>query len=392
MKRLFLTIACSISSLCSAVESITIEKSGTGANPGIFVQSFKGSAEERKTLEQLLLVSDWFKPVGSASSAVYTLAGEKLFAPGGVSIKMMLSGPKRTGFIVTAGTYHEAVCRAVDELIKRVFKNPGPCSSKIAFTAGAGEVKEIYAMNIDGSGQTQLTYNRNISTEATWGSSGMLTYTVYLSDRTNIMQMTPRLKQQKKLIRAPGLNSGAALSADNQWVSLTMSRGRQVDLFVKSAAGGTARQLTNDAAVEASPAWSPDLRNICYVSDKNGKPRLFLVSPNGGNSERLFSDPREMVSPDWGLSNRICFSLRKDGHYVLAYADMNTNERKMTIFQEGPGDWEAPSWAPDGRHVICTRAAGSKRAVCIVDSWYGTVIPLTGSGKYSLPDWSPALP
>ena len=54
------------------------------------------------------------------------------------------------------------------------------------------------------------------------------------------------------------------------------------------------------------------------------------------------------------------------------------------------GDWEAPSWAPDGRHIVCTRATGGQREIVVIDSWLKTFRPVSNKGKYSLPAWQPA--
>ena len=36
-------------------------------------------------------------------------------------------------------------------------------------------------------------------------------------------------------------------------------------------------RLTNNSAIEVSPAWSPDGRQIAFVSDRLGKPQVFIM-------------------------------------------------------------------------------------------------------------------
>jgi TolB protein len=54
----------------------------------------------------------------------------------------------------------------------------------------------------------------------------------------------------------------------------------------------------------------------------------------------------------------------------------------------GSGDWEAPSWAPDGRHLVCTRRTGSRHELMMVDTWYGKARSITNAGEFTLPNWS----
>ena len=69
---------------------------------------------------------------------------------------------------------------------------------------------------------------------------------------------------------------------------------------------------------------------------------------------------------------------------------MSAPASKPEIVTAAAGDWEAPSWAPDGRHVICTRARAGKRDLVIVDTLTGSFRPITEGAILSLPAWQPA--
>lgn len=53
--------------------------------------------------------------------------------------------------------------------------------------------------------------------------------------------------------------------------------------------GRTPRRLTNSIAVEASPCWSPDGREIAFVSDETGVPKINIISADGRNRRVLKS-------------------------------------------------------------------------------------------------------
>jgi TolB protein len=186
------------------------------------------------------------------------------------------------------------------------------------------------------------------------------------------------------------LNSGADVSPDGRLAALTLSLGRQVDLYLMALGASGRSQLTDDLAAESSPCWSPNGDRICYVSDKAGKPRLYVMPAGGGPSTPLLSEPDEAVSPDWSpVSNTICFATRLGGSYALATVDMADAGRNRKVLPGAAGHWESPSWAPDGRHVVCShRGADGKSQLCMVDTWYGRLVPITQPADHTLPSWS----
>jgi TolB protein len=219
-------------------------------------------------------------------------------------------------------------------------------------------------------------------------------YTLYQSNATSVVLADMASNRQKRLSRFPGLNSGAALSPDGKWAAVTLSKDRRVDLFtISSETGQAARQVTNDLAAESSPCWSPGGNQICYVSDRGGKPQLYLVSAGGGSSSRLLRESEETVSPDWSpVSNKVCFAVRQGGEYAVGVVGMAGGSRERKVVTNAAGSWESPSWAPDGRHVVCSRRNGSRRELCMVDTWHGTFRAITQGANHSLPSWSALYP
>ena len=56
------------------------------------------------------------------------------------------------------------------------------------------------------------------------------------------------------------------------------------------------------------------------------------------------------------------------------------------------GNNEAPSWAPDGRHLVFAGERSWGFGLMVVDVTTGRVRSLLGGRRVDLPDWSPALP
>jgi len=374
---------------------VKVRKQAAAANPTLAVRHFAGSQGLRDALARILVYSDWFTVVDSPMKATYVL--DVTTTPIGELEMKLFKGDRPAAHVrwqsQSGQVDHFALCRSIDEVIEVLFKNPGPCSSRLAFVLATSRGKEVFTCGFDGTDFRQMTRNASISTEPTWGGKGaQLTYTLYRQSRTQTVLADLYKGNQRRLSAHRGLNSGAALSPDGTLAALCMSQSGAVDLYIMDVKNGATKNLTRDRAVEASPCWSPDGTRICYVSDQDGRPQLHLVNLRTNRSNRILRDPTEMVSPDWSaVSNRICFATRQGSGYVLAYIDMDESSPTKTIFAQGSGDWESPSWLPDGRHVVCSRKEGKGTKLCLVDSWHGRVLPLTQSGEYTLPASSPAL-
>jgi len=373
---------------------VRIIKQATDANPRVAIVSFDGGDDVAKRLRDALQRCNWFEVVSEQGKAEYLLRGRHV--RGTVeSLSVQVSTAAGKLFTVTktgnSGDTDALVFLAIDDILQKIFKIPGICSSRIAYAVGGkGGKKEIYTCRFDGTGAKRLTHNGNISTEPSWGNDAhILLYTAYGNNATSVVMVDILGKKQRRLSRYPGLNSGADLSPDGRWAALSLSRDDRLELYLLSVSTGRLHRLTQDLAVESSPCWSPDGTRLCYVSDKTGKPRLYIMSARGGKSEPLLSEWIETVSPDWScVSDRICFATRMGKQYAIAFVDMRDRARQLTVVTKAAGDWEAPSWAPDGRHIVCSRDLNGTRSLYMVDTWHGRFFPLTRGGDHSLPSWS----
>ena len=254
---------------------------------------------------------------------------------------------------------------AVDALLQKEFGVEGICRTKIVFSAETGHnQREIYLCDFDGGNIVRLTSNATRSIEPSWHPDGKsIIYNQYLLSSTPLVQYFPGENRCRAVASYRGINSGR-ISPDGRKLALVLTSGNQLDLYVRDLNGGNLLRLTNDRATEASPAWSPDGKYICYVSDRSGRPRLYIIPAAGG-------DPRpvsgalgsETVSPDWSQDNKIAYCAKLGG-YVLKVVDLSQTmgfpppkNRENSILADPsapavPG--ESPSWAPDNRHVVLT--------------------------------------
>jgi TolB protein len=94
------------------------------------------------------------------------------------------------------------------------------------------------------------------------------------------------------------------------------------------------------------------------------------------------------VAPNWGKNGWIACSSRVGGRYQIAL--VNPATRSTRLLETDYADYEDPSWAPDGRHIICSRTSGYRSAIYLLDTLKDSPVALiSGSDDWYSPACSP---
>ena len=391
----FLTVPILTPFFTVSAQGIVIERDGKQANPTLVFQGIRGNSELSALVLDNLIKCGWFD-VRRGGAADYLVSG----TASGNDLQLSLmngAGRKIADFRVSDRNADQTAAAAVDNILRHEFKIPGICKSKIVFSVEVAPGKrEIYMCDFNGRNITRLTTNNTLSVEPAWSPDGQsIVYCYYGMTYTNLIQYRFDINKSRRLTRYKGLNAGGDLSPDGKYVALVLARDNQVDLYIRPTEGGDLIRLTRDSAVEASPAWTPDGRQICYVSDLNGRPQLYMIDPFRRPAPRRLTTLRgsERVTPDFSYEGRLAYSARVGGDYVITVADVQ-NPAALRSEKAGLPDapeivGEGPSWAPDGRHVV----VADRGALYVVDTRLGAKRRLLGGKSRTFqPDWSPLLP
>lgn len=119
--------------------------------------------------------------------------------------------------------------------------------------------------------------------------------------------------------------------------------------------GGAPRRLTDDAALDTDPAWSPDGRYLAWSSDRAGGTLLdlWIYDTRDGSMRQLTREPTSAMAPSWSPDGTHIAFLDVDGIWRAASVSMvhvaSGTVTKLYPQSFGPG---APTWSGDGRRVI----------------------------------------
>ncbi len=362
----------------------------------VFISELSDQALSEKLLSDLKYCG-WFNVLDSGSAAYHvsakgTLQDYTVTVSNGAGVAMH-------SFRITDSRETDAAAHtAVDTVLNKLFGIQGICRSKIAFSATTDDRnREIFMCDFDGSNIKQITKNNTLSVEPVWVSDGdSIIYNYHGADSSNLMQYDLKTSLSRKLTQNGGINSSGALSPDGNTLAFILARNNQIDLYIRPTEGGPLKQLTNSKGIEASPRWNPDGTKLSFVSEaQDERPVLCVIAPfEGGNAVEISGlVGSERVEPSWSADNKLAYCAKVGGAYELRIAKLSSDGKSGVMEGIGVGDnntfqGEAPSWAPDNRHVALTMSDG----IYVIDTWLGKKRRLvSGSGWIGQSNWSPVL-
>ena len=111
-----------------------------------------------------------------------------------------------------------------------------------------------------------------------------------------VMSAAPGPQPAKKLTELPG---DTAPSVYGNLIAFMSNRHGNFEIYIMNLDGSGVKRLTNNAANDGLPVWSPDGKTIAFVSDQGGAWAIWAMSPNGSNRRKLFAIGGEGLTFDW---------------------------------------------------------------------------------------------
>lgn len=145
------------------------------------------------------------------------------------------------------------------------------------------------------------------------------------------------------------------VSPDGRWVAFSYLG----DIWIVSAEGGVARQITTHEAHEINPVFSPDGRWLAFSSNRYGSYDVFVVSVEGGPPRRLTFDSANELVNDWTPDGRyILFSTRRTPQFpplpeMYLVPVEGGRERRLPLDEGRDGVFR-----PDGLELAYIRGPG----------------------------------
>lgn len=221
-----------------------------------------------------------------------------------------------------------------------------PDGKKISFTAYRDKNWDIYVMNSDGSGLTQLTKDPANDSYASWspdgkkmafGSNMSGKFQIYLanSDGSNPQQIT---------MDTDGENAFPNLSPNGKNIAFMSKRDGNWQIYVMKADGSHQKRITVNKANDYNPAWSPDGSRLAFESDRDGNDadEIYSIGVDGKQELRITNNNSQGVNdvfPTWISRNKISCSSVKDRQVEIFVMSEKGANRSLLISKASYGRW-----------------------------------------------------
>ena len=263
---------------------------------------------------------------------------------------------------------------------------------QLAVASPVRAMVQLTLVSTDGLSIRRLTDTPGAVSGLAWSPDGRRIAFVHESRGSRQVWLIPRIgAAARALTSLPGESTSPTWSPDGRRIAFISTRGGSPQVFLMSADGRGVRQVTRGGAYR-TVIWSPDGSHLAIVGarDSGEDLDLYVIRPDGSGRRRVNSAsllPRPgMMRPAWSPDGRQLAYVSRVGRaeqeITIVSADGRVRRRLSTGY--------APAWSPDGRSLalVVPRVGDAQIYITKADGM-GSRRLTRGGGIFLLPTWAP---
>jgi TolB protein len=165
------------------------------------------------------------------------------------------------------------------------------------------------------------------------------------------------------------------------------------DIYVVKANGSAPKRLTNAAGNNQQPVYSPNGRQIAFISDRTGVAQVWVMNADGTRPRQVTRDKRTHFVVDWSPDGRrLVYDDGNPGTPTAIVASSVDGSHTKLLTHGGTRDF-GPRWSPDGRQIAFVRVFGfsssSEQETFVMNADGTNQHALHKGAKQLVPAWQP---
>jgi TolB protein len=191
----------------------------------------------------------------------------------------------------------------------------------------------------------------------------------------------------------------AAFPGANGKIAFASHRDGNWEIYVMNPDGSGQTRLTNNAATDTAPDWSPDGRKIAFMSTRDDpNPEclsgyctntIYVMNPDGTGQTRLTT--RNSWFPAWSPDGKKIVFSENPCYFGFSgnVSTMNADGSEISRLTSG---CSSSAWSPTGSPILiedCAEPIYCETALYKINPDGSGRVPLTGPYSLGDPDWAP---
>jgi len=221
-----------------------------------------------------------------------------------------------------------------------------PDDSSIVFIKNNNSVGgnyDIYSIKADGSSEVKLTSGTDHMEPQYSPANDFIIFSSSNNNHTGIYKMNIDGSNKRLLTPAGKSFSGTKISPDGSMMAVVSNDWNGSQIFTMHSDGSKLKQITFTVSskyfdtgfprdANGSPVWSPDSKQLAYVSYENGSPDIYVINGNGTGNKQLTNTPLRDEHPVW----------TRDGNYIVFSSNRQPNVASQIYIMQPHGQSQKP--------------------------------------------------
>lgn len=179
-----------------------------------------------------------------------------------------------------------------------------------------------------------------------------------------------------------------AWSPDGKQLAYVSFENYRSQIYIADVASGQRRLISKKPGINGSPAWSPDGTKLAIVLSNQNTPKLYITDVNGSGLEQITTGGSIDTEPEWSPDGKsLYYTSNRGGKPQIYKVNLASKAIERVTFE---GDYNArPTITSDGRYAIMIHRFAGRFHIAAQDLKTGQVLVLTETQLDQSPSLAP---